>query len=303
MLRLHFIFKFLTKVFKFTFVLFWAIFVFIATYNLASADVKVASSSILYTSTVTTFTIPPHDIGDIILVSQCASGRLSSVPSGWTLLTKNESSGTGAGYCLTAYKFAQSNSESSGTWANTFKSVWVITSTDDYPLYFEAYNHINSPLISFNIVAKLPSLTLSTSTNSNLVIRGLHGHYASFTNYCASVSGYTIVNCLDSNPPRQFSTSTNLSSVTEYNVNTGNNQGWSSWAVSIKEYLPPTLTLAPALPDDYNSSMPPYKFATTSCETVGDSSICTMAYKPEFYYMEIMFVIGLFLFIWIVVKK
>jgi len=61
--------------------------------------------------------------------------------------------------------------------------------------------------------------------------------------------------------------------------------------------------LAPALPDDYNESMPPYKFATTSCETVGSSTLCTMAYKPEFSYYDIMFVLGLFFFIWVVFKK
>jgi len=64
-----------------------------------------------------------------------------------------------------------------------------------------------------------------------------------------------------------------------------------------------TTVLAPSLPDDYNTSMPPYRFATTSCETIGSSSLCTMAYKPEFYYLEIMFVLGIFFFIWLVFKK
>jgi len=59
-------------------------------------------------------------------------------------------------------------------------------------------------------------------------------------------------------------------------------------------------TLAPSLPEDYNTSMPPYKFATSSCVTVDNEEVCLHAYKPEIYYHDwalatafILFFLGL----------
>jgi hypothetical protein len=263
----------------------------------ASADVVLRDS--VYMENTSTPTMPSHETGDLVvaIVKSSTPTQLTTPPSslGWVKVHRQTTSGTGDGVAAIYYRYTTSNSDSMGTWSDyPVISTFVFYSDTEKVLAIGAYT-VHSSNVASNITARLPELTTLNATTSSYILRAMYGHYASYLNYCNAPSGFTILDCLDTNPPRHFSFSSSSAPSTnfpEYNFGGSTGQGWFGASLQIFEVPYAKIPLL-----NIDDTMPPYKFATSSCETSGDTSLCVYAYRPEIYYHDWMIVMAFMLFL------
>lgn len=82
--------------------------------SIINADVSMAISA------STSMTLPSHVSGNYIVMFAYRDGNNNTptVPGGWTAITATGLIGVNSNCCVTAYKVAASNAETSGTWTN-----------------------------------------------------------------------------------------------------------------------------------------------------------------------------------------
>jgi len=207
-------------------------------------------------------------------------------------------SGTGDGSCISAYKIASSSSETSGTWTNNgYFFSYSVESTTDSPLQLASYNSLVSPVTTYNQVAALPALNISVSSQPNIVIRLIKGLTNSFTSYCTPASGFTLIGCLESNPPYGSYYQQNVTSpLSQYSVNSGTAQGWSSFAFQVFEVPQSSNTYVP-IDTELSSLQCVNNSPTTTCSFEYSTTSTSTAFVDysDFFTLYLIF-IGLCVF-------
>lgn len=140
----------------------------------------------------TTLTMPTHATGDLVLGfgTRDNNATAPTLPPGWDILL---STGSGTGAVLIAYKYAQSNAETFGTWANASHvavTCWYGSANTIVWPWLLSTNSATSGTMSW---LAQPTGTFRTGTEDNAFIAW--GHNRSSTNNLAQTLG-ALVNTL-----------------------------------------------------------------------------------------------------------
>lgn len=187
------------------------------------------------TANSTTITMPSHAAGDLLMVFAYRdnSATVPTIPSGWiTRVSLSQSLGSLA----IAYKHAQSNAETSGTWTNAtqiFASVWR---GDPNTLIFPNYistNNANNTTINY---AAQTANTFQTGASDQALVGWVANRNSA--NTLSSPTGMTLAQSATDGSAWQTRLDYQLSRTTIWpstNVTVTNSAAWRTFVLSLVE--------------------------------------------------------------------
>lgn len=168
-------------------------------------------------------TLPTHQAGDLIILMAYRDGAnvITSFPTGWTVV---ESSGLNSNGSAIAYKFATSDSETSGSWgAATEIAVQVFRGAEGIGAWEgngTVSSTINYPTISMEV------------TNGSSWVAGFAAH-RSASNVEQAPTGMTNQTSAGTEIAAH-NTNGGVTSWSSQNVSVNTSSGWRSWSIEIK---------------------------------------------------------------------
>lgn len=186
----------------------------------------------------TSFTMPPHQTGDLILVfayRSAATGTIT-VPDGFTTFaTRQDNSVTS----LVAYKFAASSSETSGTWTNASRLCCHIYRGADTttPLgnYASNGNSLNGNVITYSEIA-----VASTGSSWVAASAGIRTGNSSLETVPTGMR--LMANTAGESEAASFDTNGPVESFAPKTISVGGTDSyWHSWVVEVRAGIEPGL--------------------------------------------------------------
>lgn len=187
------------------------------------------------TANSTTITMPSHAAGDLLLffAYRDNSATVPTIPSGWVTRVSFSQS---AGSLAIAYKHAQSNAETSGTWTNAtqiFASVWRgDPNTLIFPNYISTNNATNTTI---NYAAQTANTFQAAASDQALVGWVANRNSA---NTLSSPSGMTLAQSATDGSAWQTRLDYQLARTTIWpstNVTVANSAAWRTFVLSLVE--------------------------------------------------------------------
>lgn len=207
--------------------------VFLATPTTASAAVTFSSST---RSTSNTVTIPPHSVGDLILIV-ARGDNYPTVPVSFTQIMQETALGAGSpARVRVAYMIATTTSHVSGTWSSSYDTVaTVFSSSVGAGLQIGATSSVATSSTAAKV--QYAALSLLDSSGDSVAYRWLR--FSAVTNINADLVPTSFTRAIPTVGVNFDSYRLGVTSIPFYASSIGSATQWVTGSVEIKETAPP----------------------------------------------------------------